>query len=481
MTGEEVVTLDDLSAAIPRVRVIGRTEGRRTSGIEIDHRFITPGDIFAALPGAVTDGRFFIREALAAGASAVLTPVEVPFDIPQFVVEANRLRHEVARVASLLNGQPSKRLGVIGVTGTNGKTTVVHLLSQALGTMGHICREIGTLWGRLTTPEAPTLQGQLRRFVDEGAEFAAIEVSSIALDMCRTDFVDFDITIFTNLSQDHLDIHGDMERYFAAKSKLFATPVRHGSVINRDDAYGRRLLESLRTPEAGIGLSDISSLELSSDGMRFEYRGVGFAVPLIGAHNLENVMSAVRALELLNFDLPAIADSLREVEEPRGRLEFIECGQPFSVVVDYAHTPAALEAVLQAVRLKVEGDGRLTVLFGCGGDRDSLKRPEMGRVAGERADLIVVANDNPRSEDPEAIAAEVVAGIPVGSAFEVILDRRLAIRRAISLARPGDVVVIAGKGHEQRQIVDGHDLAFDDAAVAREALLGTFMTEESAT
>ncbi len=465
------VELSGLKQAIVGSRLIGYRDEVFLSDIYLDHREVTPNSIFAAVRGSKSDGRDFIDEAIVRGASAILLSEERSSSVPLLVVPEDSIRREIARAAAIVYGNPSEAIKVIGVTGTNGKTTVVHVLSQALETLGHPCGELGTLWGRLTTPEAPELQRQLREFVNAGKRYAAIEVSSIALDRHRTDFVNFETAIFTNLSQDHLDVHGSMENYYQAKLKLFRDrTTTKRAVVFASDPYGQRVLREAEVPLRAVGMEDVEGYRLSGQGTEFTYKGRKFRSPLVGVHNLANLLVVVATLEGLGFNLDEISRALEGAGEPKGRLEFIDEGQNFDVVIDYAHTPAAMKAVLEALSLRLSTGARLITVFGCGGDRDRYKRPEMGRVASTLSAHVVITNDNPRSEDPRDIAVEIASGVVPGSHIETVLDRRDAMARAISVARPGDVVLIAGKGHERRQIIKDEEIAFDDTEVAREIL-----------
>lgn len=468
---ERGVELYGLMKAIAGSRLIGYRDKVSLSDIYLDHHEVTPNSLFAAVKGSKSDGHDFIDDAIDRGASSILLSEERDLRVPQLVVPEASIRQEVARAASIVYGAPSNEIKVIGVTGTNGKTTVVHVLSQVLETLDQPCGELGTLWGRLTTPEAPELQRQLRDFVTHGKRYAAIEVSSIALDRHRTDFVNFETAIFTNLSQDHLDVHGSMENYFQAKLKLFrdrATTKR--AVVFSSDPYGQRVLREADVPLRAVGMEDVEGYRLSGDGTEFTYRGRKFRSPLVGVHNLANLLLVVATLEGLGFALDEISEALEDAGEPKGRLEFIDEGQDFDLVVDYAHTPAAMKAVLEALSLRLSTGARLITVFGCGGDRDRYKRPEMGRVASTLSAHVVITNDNPRSEDPKDIAREIASGVVPGSHVETVLDRKDAIQRAVSVARSGDVVLVAGKGHERRQIIKDQEIAFDDTEVAREVL-----------
>jgi UDP-N-acetylmuramoyl-L-alanyl-D-glutamate--2,6-diaminopimelate ligase len=438
--------------------------------VSIDHRTTQPGDLFCAVRGARSDGADFAGFAADRGAAALLVPHQLATPLPQIVVPERQMRREVARVSNLVYAEPSQRLTMIGVTGTNGKTTVVHLISQVLSRCGVTCRELGTLWGRLTTPEAPDLHRQLALFLDQGAEACAMEVSSIALEMHRVDFVDFDVAIFTNLSQDHMDLHGTMEEYFAAKAKLFQPELARFGVVATGDGYGKRLVDSAGIPVVPVDLSEVDNVVHHARGVRFEIDEVGFDVPLLGAHNLMNVLCALRALRHLGYELPRLAKAFAGVTEPAGRLEFVPSDAPFHVVVDYAHTPAALEAVLTSLRVRVGESGRLVCVVGCGGDRDRGKRPDMGRIASALADRAVFTSDNPRSESPAQILADMMAGVGARDDVVVTEDRAVAISEAIRGARSGDVILIAGKGHENKQVIGDEEIPFSDVEVARRAL-----------
>lgn len=464
------VELVELQGKIPDSEVIHAGEMTYLEDISIDHHEVRRNSLFCAVRGSHSNGEDFARLAVESGATAVMTSTPLDLGVPQIIVPEGAMRREVARASSEIFHHPSSDIRVIGVTGTNGKTTVVHLLSQALSRLGSSCRELGTLWGRLTTPEAPDLNRQLRTFVDQGAQFCAMEVSSIALEMHRVDFVDFEVAIFTNLSQDHMDIHGSMERYFNAKAQLFQPELARKAVVYSEGEYGKRLLRESAIPSREVSLSALQQYSVQREGVSFTLEGVEFEVPLIGLHNLANVLCTIGTLVELDYELTEIAQVLASVEEPQGRIEFINEGQPFDVVIDYAHTPAALEAVLEALKVRLDKGARMITVFGCGGDRDRQKRPEMGRVASILSDVVVVTNDNPRSEDPELIAKEIRDGMAHGVDSRSVLDRRGAIRSAVHFARAGDVVLIAGKGHEKKQVIAGREIPFDDVEVTRAIL-----------
>ena len=412
-----------------------------------DSRQVTPGTLFCCLPGATANGHDFAPAAVASGATALLCERLLPVDATQVRVASTRV--SMAQVAAAFHGHPSEQLRLAGVTGTNGKTTVTWLLRSIFEAHGWTADVIGTLSGARTTPEATELQARLAGLRDDGVQAVAMEVSSHALVQHRVDATRFAVVGFTNLSQDHLDYHGDMEAYFAAKASLFTPAFAAVGVANADDLWGRRLLD-----EAPITMRPYSTADVKDVHLR-----------LGGAFNRENAACAAAMAEVLGIPADAVAVGLEAVRSVPGRFERVDAGQPFAVVVDYAHTPEALARVLDAAREQA-GDGRVLLVFGCGGDRDRGKRPAMGRVAAEHADVAILTDDNPRSEDPEAIRAAVRDGLPLAEEP----DRRAAIRRALQQAQPGDVVVIAGKGHETGQTFGTTTLPFDDREVARTEL-----------
>jgi UDP-N-acetylmuramoyl-L-alanyl-D-glutamate--2,6-diaminopimelate ligase len=393
----------------------------------------------------------------------------------------------MAEIAVRFYGDPSASLRVVGVTGTNGKTTTVFLLAGLFEAAGEQCALLGTvksvIGGRQepvvhTTPEAIHLQASFRAMLDAGDRVCAMEVSSHALAQHRVDGTRFAAAVFTNLTQDHLDFHATMEDYFAAKRRLFEQEPAL-AVINLDDPYGRRLARE--HPEA-ITFALTVPADYGARELRFGVAGARFVARtpegelectsrLPGAFNVANALGALATAHAMGVTLELIAAALSQIAPAPGRFQALDEGQPFTVLIDYAHTPDSLENVLRAARVLT--DRRLIAVFGCGGDRDRGKRPQMGRISAALADLTIVTTDNPRSEDPAAIVAEILTGVPgEGAAVEEIVDRREAIARAISLARPGDAVVIAGKGHEQGQeFADGRRLPFDDAEVARSQLV----------
>lgn len=457
-------------------------------GLSHDSRRVQSGDLYVAIAGARFDGRRFAPQAVMKGAVAVLSPPPPPQDltVPCLVVEDPRLL--MAPLAARVYGHPERDLILVGVTGTNGKSTVTHVVAAILeaadrpcgilGTLGYSFREIRIEGGR-TTPEASDLYRCLRDMRDAGAGAISMEVSSHALDQGRVEGLRFDVAVFTNLSRDHLDYHGDLETYFGVKCRLFDRLRETGrAVINVDDAYGRRLIEKvpgvLTYGEGG----DIRALdvELDDDGIRGRVhtpRGdIDIDSPLLGRYNLSNVLAAIAVSEALEIAPEAIARGLKQRTAIHGRLELVDGGQTFPVAIDYAHTPAALRATLESAR-ELWGEG-IILVFGCGGERDPGKRPLMGRVAGELAAVPILTADNPRGEDPHRINAAVEVGLRQSGNWDyrVIPDRREAIREALRLAagRPSSAVVVAGKGHEDTQVLGEEIRPFSDRSEVEQAL-----------
>jgi UDP-N-acetylmuramoyl-L-alanyl-D-glutamate--2,6-diaminopimelate ligase len=457
------------------------------AGLAYDNRTVSPRDLCFCVRGFTTDGHQFAADAVSRGAAALVVDHLVDLDIPQ--VQVADVRRAMATAAAKFYGDPTQTLQVVGVTGTNGKTTTAYLVRSLLESAGRQSGLLGTVKsivgggdrdaGR-TTPEAIDLQRTFREMLEGGDVACVMEVSSHALQLARVDAVNFALGVFTNLTQDHLDFHPTMEDYFLAKRKLFTERHAQTAIINLDDPYGRRLAAdpeidspvtfALHDPAATYRASD---LRTSLRGSRFTLHspdGVsGISSPLRGSFNVANVLAALAAARALGVAADITIAAIEHAGQVPGRFETVDEGQQFAVVVDYAHTPDSLQNVLAAARLLTEG--RLHVVFGCGGDRDRGKRPLMGEIAARLADHVIVTSDNPRSEDPEAIIDEILAGI--SSPVEHEVDRRIAIRSAVSAASAGDVVVIAGKGHEQGQeFASGEKLPFDDVTVARDALRG---------
>ncbi|MGH9186335.1 MAG: UDP-N-acetylmuramoyl-L-alanyl-D-glutamate--2,6-diaminopimelate ligase [Acidimicrobiales bacterium] len=463
--------LDQLLDGIDPQAVAGDVTGIDVTAITHDSRDVGPGALFCCVPGERFDGHDFAPDAVAAGAVALVVERVIAADIvgavAQVVVPSTRAA--MGPLAAALFGHPSHSLDVVGVTGTNGKTTTVHLLQSILAAAGRPTIVIGTLTGTRTTPEAPQLQGHLASFRDGGGRAVAMEVSSHALALHRVDGTRFKVAVFTNLGRDHLDFHVTMSDYFQAKARLFDPSFSDTAVVNLDDSYGRLLNDAARVPTVGYSLAQADYLDVRADRSQFRWRGVQLEVRLGGRFNASNALAAATAASQLDIDPAAVAEGLRAAEAVPGRFESVDESQPFRVIVDYAHTPDGLDQLLTAAR-EVAADHRVHVVFGAGGDRDPTKRPAMGEVAARLADRVVLTSDNPRGEEPRAIIQAVQTGISDLSRVVVEPDRRAAIALVLGDARPGDVVVIAGKGHETTQTIGDDVLPFDDREVARDLL-----------
>jgi UDP-N-acetylmuramoyl-L-alanyl-D-glutamate--2,6-diaminopimelate ligase len=438
------------------------------AGITHDSRHVGPGTLFCCVPGTSADGHTFAATAVSAGAVALVVDHRLDVDAPQLVVPG--VRAAMPYLASSVYDNPSRSLAVFGVTGTNGKTTTTWLLQSVLQHAGLPCGLLGTLSGAHTTPEAPAFQARLAAFRDSGDKAAAVEVSSHALALHRVDATWFTVGLFTNLSRDHLDLHGTEDAYFAAKARLFE-PERCGvAVINADDERGRQLAAQVTVPVRLFSMRDASDIVLDARSATFTWHGQRIRLPLGGAFSVANGLAAATAALAYGIDPKTIAEGLSAAAPVPGRFEPVDAGQSFGVIVDYAHTPDGLRVALEAARGVTHG--RLMVVFGCGGDRDATKRPLMGEIAQKHADFVVLTSDNPRGESPAAIISDVVRGFPTGSTgdYVVELDRRAAIAFAFAMAASGDVVVIAGKGHEATQTIGTEVRPFDDRVVARELL-----------
>ncbi len=452
------------------------------TALALDNRRVEPGSAFFCVRGFTRDGHDYAADAVARGAVALVVDHPLSLGVPEVVVDD--VRAAMAPAAARLHGDPTATLRTVGVTGTNGKTTSAYLVRALLEAAGEPTGLLGTVKSVVggvehdvarTTPEAIDLQAAFAAMRDAGDTHCVMEVSSHALALHRADAIHWAAAIFTNLTQDHLDFHPSMDEYFAAKRRLFdANPAV--AIVNVDDPYGARLARELDgtqlvtiaidAPDADLRATDIAS---DASGSTFTAGGLELRSPLPGRFNVFNVLGAVAAARALGVDDATIVAALPGVEPVPGRFEPVAEGQEFALVVDYAHTPDSLENVLRAARPLTSSS--VICVFGCGGDRDRGKRPLMGEISSRLADHTIVTSDNPRSEDPDAIVAEIMAGTADGSGVEAIVDRRAAIERAVALAEPGDVVVVAGKGHEQGQEFEGgRKLPFDDVGVAREAL-----------
>lgn len=482
--------LQALAATLPRHRLEGNGDVE-IRGIAIDSRAVGGGDLFVCLEGLASDGHDFAAAAVRAGAAAVLLrrPDALRGDVPMLVVPDTR--DALARISAAFHGHPARRLTVIGVTGTNGKTTTTQILgaigaaagkeSAVFGTLGN---RTGGTWQptRFTTPEAPEVQRLLREAADRGVTWVAMEVSSHALAQKRVHALDFAAAVFTNLTRDHLDFHPDLEAYFEAKALLFDPEARAAeripvAIIGIDDAHGRELARRFGPSAVTYGFH--ADAHYRATDPRTTVAGVEFTLrtprgdaavraPLVGDFNILNLAAAVAVAVELGVPLDAAVRGAASVPGVPGRMEKVPGDRPFLVLVDYAHTPDGLERALRAARGFTAG--RLWVVFGCGGDRDRGKRPEMGMVASTLADHVIVTSDNPRTEDPAIILDEILAGVPSGAPVERELDRARAIASAVERAEAGDTVLIAGKGHETVQIVGREERPFDDRQVAAAAM-----------
>jgi len=502
------VRLHRLLAVLHEAEVRGQGDPEIT-GIAYDSRSVRPGDLFVPWRGGrrFGDGHRFIPDAVAQGAAAVVVERETAGDVPPLpgavpVILVDDSRRALARLSAWFHDLPAGRLRLVGVTGTNGKTTVTHLIRDLLESAGRPAGLIGTVGyvvggetrpADRTTPQAPDIQAMLAEMVEAGMTAAVMEVTSIALVQHRVTGCEFDTAVFTNLTQDHLDDHGTMEAYAAAKRRLFemlgrgpldGEPMKPGpkaAVINADDPWGAFMAGACRVPVVTYGVDRpadfrAEDVRVSPQGTSFRLCTAGGAwevrMPLMGRFNVYNALAALAAAHVEGIPVDAAVDRLAQAAPVPGRFERVEAGQPFPVIVDYAHTPDSLENLLATARDFTPG--RLIAVFGCGGDRDPGKRPLMGQIAARWADFVIITSDNPRSEEPAQIIADIEAGIAASPYRERprlhVVDRREAIGRAVAMAGPGDTVVIAGKGHETYQIFRDRTVPFDDRLVAAEAL-----------
>jgi UDP-N-acetylmuramoyl-L-alanyl-D-glutamate--2,6-diaminopimelate ligase len=482
-----------LSAPVPLAELVTdltRAEVRgdpRTEVRDVVYRSteVRPGALFFCVPGAKVDGHTFAGDAARGGAAVLVAERWLDAGsaaaVPQVLVPS--VREAMGPVSAAFFAHPDRRMTLVGVTGTNGKTTTTYVLESIFRAAGMVPGVIGTTGVRIvgrpvpfdrTTPEAPDLQRLLARMVDEGVTAAAMEVSSHGLHQHRVDGARYAVAIFTNLTRDHLDYHGTLEEYFRAKALLFTPAHSEQAVVNHDSPEGRRLADAAEIPTVTFGLEPGADLvaedvRVTPEGLAFRVQDAHIRSRLRGLFNVSNCLGAFAAARLLGIEDAAVEEGIAAVSGVPGRLEPVEAGQAFPVLVDYAHTPDSLENVLRATRGMTAG--RVIVVFGCGGDRDRGKRPLIGQAATRLADLTIITSDNPRSEDPEAIIAEIEAGARRGGgAYLVEPDRRVAIRMAVSEAGPGDLVLIAGKGHESGQEFRDRTIPFDDRIVAAEEL-----------
>ena len=465
-----MITLADLvrTAELPGARVVGDASVA-VAGVEFDSRRVVSGTLFCCVPGLHVDGHDFAAAAIAAGAAGLVVERQLDLVAPQVVVASTRAA--MGRLAAAFHGHPSASMMMVGVTGTNGKTTTTSLIASVLRSTGACVGVIGTLTGVHTTPEAPDLQRQLAGFLASGHTAVVMEVSSHALALDRVAGTHFDLAVFTNLGRDHLDLHGSIEQYFAAKARLFRPDLADRALVNADDVHGQLLIDAALVPTERFSWADVTDVVVTPTRSAYTWRGQRVTMRIGGDFNVLNSLAAATACSMLGVPDDAIVHGLASAEPVPGRFEPVVAGQPFAVIVDYAHTPDGLAEALRSARAAAD-EHRLIVVFGCGGDRDRDKRPEMGAVAAAIADVIVVTSDNPRSEDPLVIIGAVLDGVPGDYRGPIVTqpDRREAIAAAFAQAQAGDVVVIAGKGHERTQTIGDTVVPFDDRVVARELL-----------
>ena len=496
-----MTTLNELAAHLKAELTFGKERGVSknteisaiTDAITHDSRRVRPGSVFVAIRGAKTDGNLYVEAVLKRGVTAVISDQARPQDFPGAWLKVADARAALAQAASLIYGFPTRSLQLVGITGTNGKTTTAHLVEAIFqaakkhsALMGTISQRIGSqdVASAFTTPEASDTQAFMRRALDVECTHAVMEVSSHALALHRADCLEFAVAAFTNLTQDHLDLHGTMEAYYEAKRKLFNGSLGEAprrSVVNIDDAYGQRLVRETVANALTFALgqqADITTNEknFGLDGLRFTATtplgDIVIDSSLVGRPFAYNILCAIGIGIALGFDAKTIATGINQARGAAGRFERCSTADDdITVIVDYAHTPDALTNVLQTVRNAATADTQVITVMGCGGDRDKTKRPLMGQAAAELSDLVIVTSDNPRSEDPQAILEDIRPGVEaVGKPFEMIVDRREAIFRAITEAQPNAVVMLAGKGHEDYQVLATGKIHFDDREVAKEAL-----------
>jgi len=449
------------------------TSALEITRVEVDSRLCESGTLFFALPGSTTHGMTFARDAVARGAVCVVSDKDATLEVPVITVPSTQIRALLANASATLVGHPESKVKLVGVTGTNGKTSVTTIVSSLASAIGWNAASVGTLTNQRTTPAAPELYRTLA-MLEEGFDpsvrdsLISLEVSSHALVQHRVDGLRFCVAVFTNLGHDHLDYHGSMEEYFLAKSSLFTNEYAKRAIIWSDDSYGERLAAMTSLPVTTVSRRDASEVVLSLRGSTFFWRGHRVNSPLVGDYNVDNSLLAMSVMSALGGDDRAIAACMADVASVPGRFEVIE-GRGFTVVVDFAHTPEGLRRLLQDVRA-LQPVGKLVCVFGAGGDRDRAKRALMGATVSELADVTIVTSDNPRSESPDDIIDEVISGVVRDAEVIRLVDRRAAIALALESVSTGDVVVVAGKGHESTQTVGGLELPFDDRLVVRELL-----------
>ncbi len=460
--------MDRLLEDVEAVSTRGLLSAVDVTSVGYDSRRTTPGALFCCVPGEHSDGHDFAHEAVRRGAVGLLGERELNLNVPEVLVPVGTVRHAMAMTAANFYGRPARSLVTIGVTGTNGKTTVTHLVASILEANAMRTTVIGTLGGPRTTPESPDLQRLLAQARHGGRKAAALEVSSHALTQQRVDGIRFSAAVFTNLGHDHLDHHGSMENYFRAKASLFSPDRAELGIVRSDDPWGERLIAQAEIPVIGYSFDDATDIESNAVGTRFTWRNRRVSIRLAGDFQVANALAAATTAEALGVSDDVVVKGLESAQPVVGRFEVVGTPLPFAVIVDYAHTPEGLEVSLRSARRMSPGH-RVIVVFGAGGERDHEKRPAMGEAAARHADVVVVTSDNPRGEDPLEIIGEVLNGVPGSAEALTEPDRRRAIEMALTTALPGDVVVVAGKGHESEIEVRGERLAFDDRDEIRAA------------
>jgi UDP-N-acetylmuramoyl-L-alanyl-D-glutamate--2,6-diaminopimelate ligase len=464
------ISVDALFSEMPFERTIVGNDVNAVTGITQDSRDVAAGDLFCCVRGEKSDGHKFIGDVIAKGATSILLDGEIPsgFDDVCFI-QVDNVRECLGHVASAVFGHPSKDMTMVGITGTNGKTSSVAIVASILEANGSRVGTMGTLTGVRTTLEPIELQATLKEMLNAGVDSVVMEVSSHALDQGRVLGIMFDVAVLTNITRDHLDYHHTEERYFAAKAKLFTPELSRVGIVNIDDTRGRLLFDVGAIPMVPYSMSDADDIELAIDHVSFQWQGIAITVPMGGRFTLLNTLGALTVAARLGVSDQAMKAGCAALLPIPGRFQTLHSNDGVHVVVDYAHTPDGLREVLDSVRPLTSG--RVIVVFGCGGERDTGKRSMMGAIASETADVVFVTSDNPRGESPLEIISEVVAGTVAGTArVEAIVDRGVAIASAISEAGHGDIVVIAGKGHELTQEVAGVHIPFSDFEIAKSAL-----------
>ena len=447
---------------------VGEINDVEVHGLSYDSRLINSGDLFFCFKGEKKDSHDFVYDAIKGGASALVVERKIDIDFPQVISSSSRKM--MSEIAEIFYEFPSREITTVGVTGTNGKTTTVNILSAIAKAAGEKTETIGTLTGQLTTPEAPDLQRQIRISIGNGVSFLAMEVSSHALLQNRISRMTYDAAIFTNLSLDHLDYHGDMESYYKAKSSLFSPTHSKLAVINADNQFGKRLMNEVEIPQVSFSLNDVDIVERTLIKTTFRWKGKIIELKLPGVFNLENALAAAVTAEALGFNREVIAKGLESAKGTPGRFELLTHSdeEPY-IIVDYCHTPDGLEKILLSIN-ELLPSARTHVVFGCGGDRDTSKRAQMGMISETHATNVYLTSDNPRSENQMAIINDILAGIHDTELVYVNPDRREAIFHAVTTANQDDVVLIAGKGCEPYQEISGTLHPFLDTDVGREAL-----------